>query len=104
MALLICAIFWSFLAKADAQQGKGKPERLENYLKKIEQTYKVSFVYDADEISKTMILDVPEKFGTIAESLEPLKQKNIGYKQVGNQVLLKVESSYYQPLSKKTFP
>jgi TonB-linked SusC/RagA family outer membrane protein len=93
MALLICAIFWTFLAKADAQQGKGKPERLENYLKKIEQTYKVSFVYDADEISKTMILDVPEKFGTIAESLEPLKQKNIGYKQVGNQVLLKVESS-----------
>jgi TonB-linked SusC/RagA family outer membrane protein len=91
MALLICAIFWSFVAQAE-QQGKGKPERLENYLKKIEQTYKISFVYDSEEISKAMIIDVPEKLGTIAESLEPLKQKNIGYKQVGNQVILKVES------------
>ena len=41
MVLLICAIFWSFVAQADVQQGKGKPERLENYLKKIEQTYGV---------------------------------------------------------------
>lgn len=89
MVMLVCAIFWSFLAQADAQQGKAKPERLENYLKKIEQAYKVSFVYDADEINKTMMLDVPEKFGSISESLEPLKQKNIGYRQVGNQVILK---------------
>jgi TonB-linked SusC/RagA family outer membrane protein len=93
MVLLICAIFWSSFAHADGQQGKGKPERLESYLKKIEQTYKVSFVYDADEINKTMIIDAPEKLGSISESLEPLKQKNIGYRQVGNQVILKVQET-----------
>lgn len=91
MVLLICAIFWSFLAKADAQQGKVKPERLENYLKKLEQIYKISFVYDASEISKTMVLDVPDKLGSIKESLEQLKQKNISYRQVGNQVILKLQ-------------
>ncbi len=99
-ALLVCAIFWSSLAKADGQQGKGKPERLENYLKKIEQTYKVSFVYDADEISKSMVLEVPEKLGTIQESLEPLKQKNIGYRQVGNQVILKVQETASRVIKK----
>jgi TonB-linked SusC/RagA family outer membrane protein len=93
MVLLICAIFWSSFAHADGQQGKGKPERLESYLKKIEKTYKVSFVYDADEINKTMIIDAPEKLGSISESLEPLKQKNIGYRQVGNQVILKVQET-----------
>ncbi len=92
-ALLICAIFWGFVANADSQQGKAKPERLENYLKKIEKEYKVSFVYDANEISKAMVLDVPEKFGTIQESLAPLKQKNIDYRQVGNQVILKVQET-----------
>lgn len=92
MALLICAIFWASVAHADVLQGKGKPERLENYLKKIEQTYKISFVYDASEISKTMVLDVPEKLGSITESLDQLKQKNIGYRQVGNQVILKVQT------------
>lgn len=91
MALLVCAIFWSSLAKADAQQGRLKPERLESYLKKVEQAYKVSFVYDASEISKSLVLDVPEKSSTIQESLEPLKQKNIGYRLVGTQVILKVQ-------------
>ena len=100
MALLIFAVFWTSSTKADLQQGRGKPERLENYLKKIEQTYKVSFVYDADEISKSMMLDVPEKLGTIQESLEPLKQKNIGYRQVGNQVILKVEALVVNPVKK----
>lgn len=90
-ALLVFAIFWTFVASADSQQGKGRPERLENYLKKIEKAYRISFVYDANEISKTMVLDVPEKLGTIQESLEPLKQKNIDYRQVGNQVILKVQ-------------
>ncbi len=100
MALLFCAIFWTFLAKADAQQGVGKPERLDNYLKKIEQAYKVSFVYDAEEISKTMIIDVPEKLGSIQESLQQLKQKNIGYKKVGNQVILKIEVPTGKPVKK----
>ncbi|WP_316769236.1 SusC/RagA family TonB-linked outer membrane protein [Pedobacter frigiditerrae] len=92
MVLLICAIFWASFAKADAQQGRGKPERLDTYLKKMEQTYKISFVYDASEINKSMILEVPEKLGTVQESLDQLKQKNIGYRQVGSQVILKVQT------------
>ncbi|WP_316805840.1 SusC/RagA family TonB-linked outer membrane protein [Pedobacter agri] len=93
MALLLCAIFWTVLASADAQQGKARPERLDSYLKKIEQTYSVSFVYDAAEINKTMILDVPTKLTSITESLDQLKQKNIAYKLVGKQVILKVQES-----------
>ncbi|SFG63453.1 SusC/RagA family TonB-linked outer membrane protein [Pedobacter insulae] len=98
--LLVFAIFWTSLANAELSQGKWKPERLENYLKKIELAYKVSFVYDADEISKAMIIEVPEKLGTIQESLEPLKQKNIGYRQVGNQVILKIEVPAVKPIKK----
>jgi TonB-linked SusC/RagA family outer membrane protein len=90
VALLLCAIFWAVLARADARQANGKPERLDNYLKKIEQAYKVSFVYDAAEINKTMVLDVPTKLTSITESLDQLKQKNISYRLVGNQVILKV--------------
>lgn len=100
VALLICAIFWASLAKADVQQGKAKPERLDSYLKKMEQTYKISFVYDASEISKTLVLDVPEKLGTITESLDQLKQKNIGYRQVGSQVILKVAVPVAAPIKK----
>ncbi len=91
MVLLICAIFWSFLVKADAQVGRGIPERLDNYLKKIEQKHKVSFVYDAAEINKAMILEVPSTMGTIGEALDQLQQKNIGYRKVGNQVILKLQ-------------
>lgn len=91
MALILCAIFWGVLAKADTQQANAKPERLDSYLKKIEQAYKVSFVYDAAEINKTMIIDVPAILTTITESLDQLKQKNIGYRIVGNQVILKVK-------------
>lgn len=93
VALLICTIFWGSFANADSQQGSGKPERLNNYLKKMEQTFKISFVYDASEIDKTLILDVPEKLGAIKESLDQLKQKNIDYRQVGNQVILKVQAN-----------
>jgi len=93
MALLLCAIFWGILVHADTQQASAKPERLDNYLKKIEQAYKVSFVYDAAEINKSMVLDVPAKLTTITESLDQLKQKNIGYKLVGNQVILKVQET-----------
>ncbi|TCD12517.1 SusC/RagA family TonB-linked outer membrane protein [Pedobacter frigidisoli] len=93
MAMLMCAIFWSVLAKADAQQANSQPERLENYLKKIEQAYKLSFVYDASEISKTMILDVPSKLTSVQASLEQLKQKNISYTRVGSQVVLKINTS-----------
>ncbi|MBC6109070.1 SusC/RagA family TonB-linked outer membrane protein [Pedobacter fastidiosus] len=93
MALLVCAIFWGVLAHADVQQANAKPERLDNYLKKIEQAYKVSFVYDAAEINKSMVLDVPAKLTTITESLDQLKQKNIGYKLVGNQVILKIQEA-----------
>ncbi|MNK35971.1 TonB-dependent Receptor Plug Domain protein [compost metagenome] len=93
MALLLCAVFWAVLARADAQQANGKPERLDNYLKKIEQAYKVSFVFDAAEINKTMVLDVPSKLSSITESLDQLKQKNISYRLVGNQVILKVAAA-----------
>lgn len=99
MAFLICAIFWAFLVKADAQLGKIKPERLDTYLKKIEKTYKVSFVYDASEINKALVLNVPEVARTIEESLEPLKEKRITYKLMGNQVILKLQPIFNTPFT-----
>lgn len=101
MALLICAIFWASFAKADAQQGKAKPERLDNYLKKMEQTYRISFVFDASEINKSLVLEVPENLGSINESLDQLKQKNISYRKVGNQVILKMQPDNSKPAVKK---
>ncbi|WP_432712070.1 SusC/RagA family TonB-linked outer membrane protein [Pedobacter sp.] len=64
-------------------------ERLENYLKQIEQTYQVSFVYDATQINKEMNLEVPVKLVSISSALEPLTVKGIAYNIVGKQVILK---------------
>ncbi|MGF1922675.1 MAG: carboxypeptidase-like regulatory domain-containing protein, partial [Bacteroidia bacterium] len=95
----MCAIFWSFLVKADAQLGRIKPERLDTYLKKVEKVYKVSFVYDASEINKALVLNVPEVAKTIEESLEPLKEKRITYKLMGNQVILKLQPIFSVPFA-----
>jgi TonB-linked SusC/RagA family outer membrane protein len=85
----IGTLFWAFLAHANARQNLLKPERLENYLKKIEKVHHVSFVYDAEEINKAALVNVPEKLGSIQESLEQLKKVNIGYRIINNQVVLK---------------
>ncbi len=91
-ALLVCTIFWMPFAFASAGGFQTKPEKINNYLKKLERTYHVSFVYDAVEISKSMELNVPtEEVKTIQESLAPLKEKSISYQQVGSQVVLKHE-------------
>ena len=89
MVTLIGALFWALLAKADAKQNALKPERLDNYLKKIEKAYKVSFVYDAAEINKSTVVNVPEKLGSMQESLEQLTQVNISYRIINKNVVLK---------------
>ncbi|MFA4867155.1 MAG: SusC/RagA family TonB-linked outer membrane protein [Pedobacter sp.] len=66
-----------------------KAVSLENYLKKIESAYKVSFVYDATQISKSMSIDAPEKLISIRSDLEPLEAKGITYSIIGKQVILK---------------
>ncbi|TDG38022.1 SusC/RagA family TonB-linked outer membrane protein [Pedobacter changchengzhani] len=100
MALIFLAVFSVFLAKAEGRQAKSENERLDNYLKKIEIAYKVSFVYDANEIKKNTILVVPEKLSSITESLDQLKQKNIGYQLVGKQVILKLQQPLKASISK----
>jgi TonB-linked SusC/RagA family outer membrane protein len=69
-----------------------KAVSLENYLKKIESAYKVSFVYDATQISKSMSIDAPEKLISIRSDLEPLEAKGITYSIIGKQVILKKAS------------
>ena len=91
-ALLVCTIFWMPFAYASAGGFQTKPENINNYLKKLERTYHVNFVYDATEVSNSMELNVPtEEVKTIQESLAPLKEKSISYQQVGSQVVLKHE-------------
>ncbi|SHF66586.1 SusC/RagA family TonB-linked outer membrane protein [Pedobacter caeni] len=89
-ALLFFSFFCFSFAKADeVQKSAIKTERLENYLRTIEDAYKVSFVYDATQINKEMSIDVPVKLISIKSDLEPLKVKGINYNIVGKQVILK---------------
>lgn len=89
-AMLFCAVFSVSLLKAERVQPLlVKVERLDSYLKKIEQAYKVSFVYDASQISKEMFIDAPQKLVSINSDLVPLKAKGIDYNIVGKQVILK---------------
>lgn len=91
---LSAILFFTFccfsLAKADElQKGAIKTERLDIYLKTIENAYQVSFVYDAAQINKEMAIDVPVKLISIRTDLEPLKLRGINYNIVGKQVILK---------------
>lgn len=89
-AVLFCAIFSVSLLKAEGVQPQTfKEERLENYLKKIELAYQVSFVYDATQINKSMTIDAPQRLVSINSDLAPLKAKGINYNIVGKQVILK---------------
>ncbi|KIO78617.1 membrane protein [Pedobacter lusitanus] len=89
MAMLMCIIFCTSSAMAEeAQREALKIERLDSYLKKIEQAYQVSFVYDAAQINKATNLEVPAKLVSIRADLEPLKEKGINYNIVGKQVIL----------------
>ncbi|MGY0039002.1 hypothetical protein [Pedobacter sp. NJ-S-72] len=54
MAIFMCFVFFctSFAQAEELQREALKIERLDSYLKKIEQAYQVSFVYDAAQINK----------------------------------------------------
>ena len=88
-AFLLCLILCNSVARAEMLPANFKAERLEVYLKKIETAYRVSFVYDATQISKATYIEVPPKLVSITEDLEPLKEKGINYNIIGNQVILK---------------
>ena len=89
-SLLLLAFLCVTSARAESVQREFlKAERLEDYLKKIESAYKVSFVYDASQINKAMSIDAPAKLSSINTDLEPLKAKGINYNIIGKQVILK---------------
>ena len=90
MAVFCTAFLCVTLVRAESTKlSTLKVERLENYLKKIEHAYQVSFVYDATQINKEMAIEVPVKLVSIKSDLEPLKVKGIVYNIVGKQVILK---------------
>ncbi|RKR81461.1 TonB-linked SusC/RagA family outer membrane protein [Mucilaginibacter gracilis] len=70
-----------------------RTERLETVLKKIEQQYRVSFVYDATEINKNLDIKVVETSKTVDLFLQQLGSYGIAYKVVGNKVILKKSAS-----------
>jgi len=86
--LLLCLMLCTMHARAESLPRGYKSERLDSYLKKIESAYRVSFVYDAAQISKATTIEVPAKLISIKEDLEPLKEKGISYSIVGKQVIL----------------
>lgn len=88
--IFLCMFLCMSYARAEGVQLEVlKTEPLENYLKKIEIAYKISFVYDASQISKSMSIDAPDKLVSISSDLEPLKAKGISYNIIGKQVILK---------------
>ncbi|MCD0487697.1 SusC/RagA family TonB-linked outer membrane protein [Pedobacter sp. MC2016-14] len=88
--MFFCALFCVSLANAESiQRSRMAMERLDVYLHKIELAYQVSFVYDATQINKAMIIEAPVKLVSINSDLEPLKTKGINYSIVGKQVVLK---------------
>lgn len=90
MGVFLSALLCVSLVRAESvQRGALMAERLENYLKKIEIAYQVSFVYDASQINKSMSINVPAKLTSINSDLEPLKENGINYSIVGKQVILK---------------
>lgn len=66
-----------------------RTERLESLLKKIEQKYRISFVYDAAEINKNLDIKVVDYTKTIDLFLQQLYNYGISYKVVGDKVVLK---------------
>ncbi|WP_448701972.1 SusC/RagA family TonB-linked outer membrane protein [Mucilaginibacter sp. AW1-3] len=66
-----------------------KTEKLELVLKKMEQKYRVSFVYDATEINKNLEVTLPEEAKSVDVLLQQLSNYGIGYKIIGNEVILK---------------
>lgn len=86
LSALLCV---SLVRAESVQRGALMAERLDNYLKKIELAYQVSFVYDASQINKSMSINVPAKLTSINSDLEPLKENGINYSIVGKQVILK---------------
>jgi TonB-dependent SusC/RagA subfamily outer membrane receptor len=90
LGVFLSALLCVSLVRAESvQRGALVAERLDNYLKKIELAYQVSFVYDASQINKSMSINVPSKLSSINSDLEPLKENGINYNIVGKQVILK---------------
>jgi len=88
--VFVCALFCMSFAKAESGYRTAySTERLDSFLKKVESAYHVSFVYDATQINKAMIIEAPVKLVSINTDLEPLKSKGIIYSIVGKQVILK---------------
>lgn len=89
-SIFLCAFLCVSSVRAErVQRAVLKAERLENYLKKIELAYAVSFVYDANQINKSMSIDAPAQLISINSDLEPLTAKGISYNIIGKQVILK---------------
>jgi TonB-linked SusC/RagA family outer membrane protein len=88
--VFVCALFCVSFAKAESVYRTAySTERLDSFLKKVESAYHVSFVYDATQINKAMIIEAPVKLVSINTDLEPLKSRGIIYNIVGKQVILK---------------
>jgi TonB-linked SusC/RagA family outer membrane protein len=86
LLLAVCMAVPKANAAADWQI---RTEKLESVLKKIEQQYRVNFVYDATEINKNLDVKVVDHTNTIDLFLQQLSSYGISYKVVGNKVVLK---------------
>jgi TonB-linked SusC/RagA family outer membrane protein len=86
---LLIALYMAMPAAYASADQSNKTEKLESVLKKMEQQYRVSFVYDATEISKDLDINVSSNEKTVDAALQQLNNYGIGYRIVGNKVILK---------------
>jgi len=86
---ILMAVYVSLPKAHAAVSHQSKTERLVLVLKKMEQKYRISFVYDATEINKDLEVTVPEEAKSVDIILKQLSNYGISYKIIGNEVVLK---------------
>lgn len=65
--------------------------RLEDFIKSIEKQYKVSFVYDAAQLSKERQISADQNVSPLEKALSQLPANGISYKVVADKIILKVQ-------------
>jgi TonB-linked SusC/RagA family outer membrane protein len=86
---LLMAVYMSLTKAHAAISQQSKTEKLALFLKKMEQKYRVSFVYDATEIDKDLEVTIPEEAKSVDIVLKQFSNYGISYRIVGNEIVLK---------------
>ncbi|EOR95477.1 TonB-dependent receptor [Arcticibacter svalbardensis MN12-7] len=66
--------------------------RLEDFIHNLEKQYKVSFVYDASQLSKEKKINVDQNAAPLEKALSQLPENGISYKIIEDKIILKAQA------------